>query len=333
MSTIDSLSSTSPATSSTSFDSSNSFYSTTNSSNSASSLDSCHFEVADSHVFQETVQAEVAVRIEEVLREIENGHFQSLLDTPTVKIDSSTDPEKPFCFRVNANFPQQSPAAAFALFANVQDRPEWDDICQDVTLLRSIDPLTVIYHLKLKAQWPTTARDSLLLAAFRKLEDGRYITLAWSIQDDQLCPPDQNFVRMETRISANLFTPLSQNSFKLTQLIDGNPKGSIPAYLIKKVSAKSFPITIQRIKSAIQNYSEDFYNKTINPEETMEMDSEIIQLTKIRQRLNEIETKLNEIKKQQEQANNPLALILNWAPTVISTIILLKLFTIQKRNK
>ena len=214
--------------SSTSFDSSNSFYSTTNSS-SLASLTSIPVAIADAQVFGD--DREVEEKIRQVLLELrdEEGRFQTLLDGPSVHIETCTDPKAPFCFRIQAHFPQNTAAAAFALFADIPARPGWDDICQDVVVLRKINPLTFIYHLKLKGQWPTTARDSLMIAAFRKLQDGRFISVAWSIIDNEACPEDPNFVRMHTRISANLFTPTGPNSFSLSQLIDGDPKGSIPA--------------------------------------------------------------------------------------------------------
>ena len=168
-------------------------------------------------------------------------------------VEAGVDPQTPFCFRVRAHFSGQRAQDAFGLFAAVEQRAQWDSMCQSVRILKQIDPLTFIYHLKLKATWPTSARDSLVMAAFRKLSDGRYISVAWSIEDDSICPPDPSntFIRMHTRISANLFTPVTPNSFILSQLIDADPKGSIPAYLIKKVSAKAFPETVASVRAAI----------------------------------------------------------------------------------
>lgn len=192
-------------------------------------------------------------KIQEFFIEVaKDSDFQPLLDHPSVKVDISTI--HPFCFRAVAHMADSPACKVFELLSDVMQRPRWDAMCESISILRNLTHQnSVIYHLKLKATWPTSPRDALSTAAFRKLADGRFITVAWSIVDDTLCPPDPSgkYIRMHTRISVNLITPHSDGQgCTLTQLIDGDPKGSIPAYLVKKVSAKSFPATIESIKKA-----------------------------------------------------------------------------------
>ena len=238
--------------SSSSFDSTNSFYST-DSSSSASSLP-LDFEIVDEDKLGGQYKAQIRIHVSKFLNEVnDDSLFQSMLDLPAVKVDTSVNPATPFCFRTSADFKNVTALDAFALFVDVGNRGQWDAMCHSIRILKAIDPLTFIYHLQLKATWPTAPRDSLALVAFRKLADGRFVSVAWSIQDDSLCPPDPTgkYIRMQTRISANLFTP-TPSGFRLNQLIDGDPKGNIPSYIIKKVSAKSFPDTIEAISRAIQ---------------------------------------------------------------------------------
>ena len=191
----------------------------------------------------------VNIKIKEFLTEIGNdSEFKPFLNHPSVKVEISK--RYPFCFRASAPFPGTSIEAVFRLLSRPERRVEWDDFCDSLHVLKRIDPLTFIYHLKLKSNWLTTPRDTLSLAAFRKLSEGRFVSVSWSIVDDTLCPPypSGSYIRMHTRISANLLTPNTLGGFTLTQLIDGDPKGSIPAYIVKKVSAKSLPATVEGIK-------------------------------------------------------------------------------------
>lgn len=319
---------------SSSFDSTNSFYSTTTSD---SSLDSSLIE--DETVFDAKYQGQVSEKVNLVLREIsQDGRFQGLLDLPSVKVDTSIDPSTPFCFRTTAQFPEHTAASAFALFAAIPQRSKWDAMCQSIQVLKTIDPLTFIYHLKLKATWPTSPRDSLMVAAFRKLTDGRYISVAWSIEDDSLCPPDPSgsYIRMHTRISANLFTP-SGSGFILSQLIDADPKGSIPSYVIKKVSAKSFPATIESIKQAINPKDDNFYNQLIKQPRDVAFtdtqpheicDENTLLLREIQFRLDRIETRL---KAQQTKLQSEIFTV--YAPLALSTVSLLLLLNLNLRKK
>lgn len=325
---------------SSSFDSTNSFYSTTTSD---SSLHSSIIE--DETRFDAAYQAQVSEKVNLVLREISHdGRFQSLLDLPSVKVDTSTDPSTPFCFRTTAQFPDHSAASAFALFAAIPQRAKWDAMCQSIHVLKTIDPLTFIYHLKLNATWPTTPRDSLMMAAFRKLTDGRYISVAWSIEDDLLCPADPTgaYIRMHTRISANLFTPNQKSGFILSQLIDADPKGSIPSYVIKKVSAKSFPATIESIKQAINPKDDHFYNQLISqlqdqPSQEFQTrevcDENTLLLREIQFRLDRIETRLKAKEVQQQSQIQQSQILTVYAPLALSAASLLLLLNLNLRKK
>ena len=323
--------------SSSSFDSSNSFYSTDSSSGTTlprlSSPNS--LLIADEAFFDAKYRAIVHDRINDFLAEIQiEEDFSVLLEMEGgVKMDISN--RSPLCFRATAQFPQSNAESAFALFADIQSRPQWDALCDSVQVLKQIDPLTLIYHLKIKPTWPTTARDSLTIAAFRKLTDGRFVSVAWSIIDDSLCPPDPtgNFIRMHTRISANLFTPNPTGiGFVLTQLIDVDPKGSIPSFVIKKASSKSFPATMERIRVALKaSDNTNFYNNIVQNEMKIEsslVDPLIIELQEIRKRLEAIETKL-----LNPAPANRTEEIVKWAPLAISSIALLLLVNINRKHR
>ena len=227
------------------------------------------WNVLDEDKFGEEFRSEINQKIHHFIDELSNDSlFQPLLDLPTVKVDTSVNPKTPFCFRTSAEFQNISAQDAFALFVDVASRGLWDAMCHDIKVLKQLDQLTFVYHLQLKATWPTTARDSLSFAAFRKLSDGRFVSVAWSIEDDSLCPPDPSgkYIRINARISANLFTPITSTSFRFDQLVDGDPKGYIPSFIIKKVSAKSFPDTIEAIKQVISGrkpVSPDYYESLI----------------------------------------------------------------------
>lgn len=318
---------------STSFDSSNSFYSTTDSNSASSLLQLSSSMILDEEFYDPQYREVVDSKVRVVVAEIaDDANFVTIVSLPAVTVETSSNPLTPFCFRASATFPANSAPSAFALFADIQQRAAWDAMCQEIVVLRTIDPLTFIYHLKLKATWPTTPRDSLMMAAFRKLKDGRFISVAWSIEDDQLCPPCSTHIRMHTRISANLFTPLTPTSFQLTQLIDADPKGSIPSYLIKKVSATSFPATIDRIKAAIDPQAERFYSDLFDREtDTYDSRSAASNSAQSTAELRDIQRRLGQIEAQlREQQQSKLTL---WAPIALSTlsVILLLNLTLRKR--
>lgn len=325
---------------SSSFDSNHSFYSTDSSS--SASL-TAGLSILDEDKFDQEYRQEINEKMHEFIAEVEDDSlFQPLLNNlTTVKVDTNIKESAPFCFRTCADFEGFDVKEGFALFADVAGRASWDSMCHEIRILRRIDPLTFIYHLQLKATWPTTARDSLALVAFRKLSDGRYVSVAWSIVDDELCPPHKSgqYIRMNTRISGNLFTPL-KSGFRLNQLIDGDPKGNIPAYLIKKVSAKSFPDTIEAIKRVLgerKSSSTLFYENIIEtPAETTE-DIEIIPIneTDSKVQLKDIQNRLHKLECLLEKSESKVEgdKWIVWTSLAISSLNLLLLLNLNLRKK
>ncbi|KAJ2708987.1 hypothetical protein H4R19_004477, partial [Coemansia spiralis] len=70
---------------------------------------------------------------------------------------------KPFCFRVVFYAPT-GPGTAFDLLSDILRRPEWDELTEATRIIEKLGPVDGIHHIKMKAVWPTAARDSLLLS-------------------------------------------------------------------------------------------------------------------------------------------------------------------------
>lgn len=288
--------------------------------------------IADGTQFAPQYAACIEDMISRFLRETENEAnwaHPRLVAQDTLEVAVSTRSDAPFCFRIVAQL-KGGHERAFQLMASLPRRPEWDAMCESADVIEQIDPLTAIYHLRLRAVWPTAARDACLLIAFRRLADGRFVSVSQSI-DDSRCPPDATgkTVRMHTRLAGNLFAPLqpaSQNRFSLVQLADADPGGFIPSALVKRVSTKSFPATMARIEAAVATLTDDdFYEKTLEtmrqhvapaaPELPPATQQFLVELHEIQRRLEAIDGKL-------ETASSPLKLALQWSPLLVSTALL-----------
>jgi hypothetical protein len=209
----------------------------------------------DESLFNAKYAHKIAQLAAEFLREVsieDNWAMPRLVSQPgRLEVACSTLPYAPYCFRVEARL-RGDAEAAFALLHNLQQRAEWDDMCDELEVIEQLDPFTFIYRIRLKARWPTSARDSCSLVGFRKLRDGRFLSVAQSIEDERSpVDPSGRVVRMQTRLAGNLLTPLSDGLFHLTQVLDADPKGLIPSALVKSVSSKSIPLSMKRIEDAV----------------------------------------------------------------------------------
>ena len=279
----------------------------------------------DEAVFNPKYAHKIAQLATEFLREAaieENWAEPRLVDQPgRLEVATSTLPYAPYCFRVEAQLAGDA-EAAFALIHNLNGRTEWDQMCDEIEVIEQLDPLTFIYRIRLKSTWPTSPRDSCSLIGFRKLRDGRFLSVAQSIEDDR-CPadPSGHVVRMNTRLSANLFTPLSDGRFHLTQVLDADPKGLIPSALVQRVSSKSIPISMGKIEAAIAGKSgAGFYASLIESETDAQPESN-------EQQLRKFEAKINAIPPKKEGA----CCAAKWIPVALGAVNTVLLLIILKQ--
>ncbi|KAJ2834649.1 hypothetical protein GGI24_000307 [Coemansia furcata] len=166
--------------------------------------------------------------------------------------------EKQFCFRITFYAPA-SPATAFDLLANVLRRPEWDELTETTEVVQGLGHGDSINYVKMKAIWPTAARDSLLISHIASRGDEGFLNVGQSIEDSRI-PEKQaeGIVRMEAALAGQLVTRVSQddraklglegeNWCKVVQIADGDMKGWIPKSVIRFIATQAFPRSLTKV--------------------------------------------------------------------------------------
>lgn len=97
--------------------------------------------------------------------------------------------------------------------------------------------------------------DREFVTAFHKSElpDGRFMTV-FSDPVSLRYPIDKKMVRGEVNILSYLFTPIDDNNCMWEFISDGNPKGSIPTYVINKLVGRQLESLV-----SMKNYLENKY--------------------------------------------------------------------------
>ncbi|KAJ2482847.1 hypothetical protein EV174_003112, partial [Coemansia sp. RSA 2320] len=175
--------------------------------------------------------------------------------------------EKPFCFRVTFYAPAP-PATAFDLLANVLRRPEWDELTESTNIVESLGYGDSIHYLKMKAVWPTAARDSVLVSRITTVrvegqEDEAFLNVSQSIEDTRMPEKEaEGIVRMHAALAGQLVTrvPLADrerlglagdNWCKVVQIADGDLKGWIPKSVIKFIATQALPRSLTKVCSVL----------------------------------------------------------------------------------
>ncbi|KAJ2741259.1 hypothetical protein GGI20_005314 [Coemansia sp. BCRC 34301] len=169
--------------------------------------------------------------------------------------------EKPFCFRVVFYAPA-SPATAFDLLANILRRTEWDELTESTEILQHLAQGDAIHYVKMKAIWPTAARDSVLISRIKKTkheDEDAFLNVSQSIEDSRV--PEKHaegIVRMEAALAGQIVTNASREDrarlgldgehwCKVTQIADGDMKGWIPKSVLKFVATQALPRSLAKV--------------------------------------------------------------------------------------
>ncbi|KAJ2557959.1 hypothetical protein EV175_001041 [Coemansia sp. RSA 1933] len=177
---------------------------------------------------------------------------------------------KPFCFRVTFYAPA-TPAAAFDLLADITRRNEWDELTDTTRVVEKLGQGgDAIHYVKMKPIWPTSARDSVLLARITKVtatngteeeegEEEAFLNVSQSVEDARIPEdPAGAIVRMEAGIAGQLITraPLEDKErlgltgdrwCKVVQIADGDLKGWIPGSVLKFVATQALPRSLNKV--------------------------------------------------------------------------------------
>ncbi|KAJ2748838.1 hypothetical protein H4S06_004821, partial [Coemansia sp. BCRC 34490] len=195
--------------------------------------------------------------------------FLSLTDPYSITIQGHKT--KPFCFRIVFYAPT-TPITAFDLLADVLRRHEWDELIDSARLVEKLGHGDAIHYIKMKAIWPTAARDSVLLARITEVAingtagggGGRprgrgFLNVSQSIEDSRI--PENTaagLVRMEAGIAGQLVTEASREDrerlglvgdrwCRVVQIADGDLKGWIPTSVLKFVATQALPRSLNKV--------------------------------------------------------------------------------------
>ncbi|GET01696.1 serine/threonine protein kinase [Rhizophagus clarus] len=171
------------------------------------------------------------------------------------------------CYKVTGTM-ENTPQTTFDLLADVRRRSEWDPMTDEAGILEIIDESTRVQYIKMKAVFPTSARDVVTIGYSTQLEDGRMVMVNKSIEH-KLCPEKPGIVRIEAGCAGVVVAPIKDQPNKcfVVQIADANPKGWIPRSVITLVSTRELPASVKKLNKLLSKMPRQSVSKmlTITP--------------------------------------------------------------------
>ncbi|CAB4413670.1 unnamed protein product [Rhizophagus irregularis] len=167
------------------------------------------------------------------------------------------------CFKIMGTM-ENTPQTTFDLLADVRRRSEWDPMTDEAGIIETIDESTRVQYIKMKAVFPTSARDVVTIGYSTQLEDGRLVMVNKSIEH-KLCPEKSGVIRIEAGCAGVVVTPIKDQPNKcfVVQIADANPKGWIPKSVITLVSTRELPASVKKLNKLLSKMPHQSVSKML----------------------------------------------------------------------
>lgn len=117
-----------------------------------------------------------------------------------------------------------------ALLLDIDNNHEWVYKTKSSRLLKTINAREIIYYAQMESPWPFSNRDIIAHLKIKR-ESPKVITIESRAQPDFI-PEEEDVVRIKSSKAQWTITNVKENLIKVEYVIQFDPGGNIPAWLI-----------------------------------------------------------------------------------------------------
>ena len=151
---------------------------------------------------------------------------------------------------VEADF-QGNANQLLAILLNVENYPQWAYATKSASVVKKNSPDDLIYYSEINVPWPSTNRDLYAHCRLIRNPDAHSFKMtAIGIKDYQ--PAKNNIVRIPLSIGTWEVTTLPNNKIHVVYLLQFDPGGAVPAWLLELFSTKGPYETFANLKKRME---------------------------------------------------------------------------------
>lgn len=144
-----------------------------------------------------------------------------------------------------------SPTQVVAAILDIKSCNEWVYHSKINTLIKQISPVDLIYYSQVEVPWPVENRDYVVSIHTQQDPQTKVITINSPCIPGYV-PQKKGIVRISHSVGNWTITPVSKNQTRAEYILEVDPMGSIPAWLINLFAAKGPSETFKNLKVHVQ---------------------------------------------------------------------------------
>lgn len=177
-------------------------------------------------------------------------------DENSIKVFSCVNPNSKFnlikaSFEVEATAPQLA-----AMVLDIEGYTQWQYKTSKASILKTISPQELIYYVEIQSPWPASNRD--IIVHLKIEQDSLTKKMVFHCQGvPDYIPENRGIIRVPMSRSTWRIEPTGFNRLKIEYSMQMDPSGSVPGWLVNKLSAEGPYESFFALKNSIltRNYS------------------------------------------------------------------------------
>lgn len=142
-------------------------------------------------------------------------------------------------------------SALTAVLLDINSTKDWVYATKSISVLKIISPSELIYYSELEIPWPVSNRDFIVLLKVTQDEKTKTVSVDGFNRPAYL-PPNKNIVRIQQSFSKWLITPVQNGQLKIEYVLEVDPGGSVPAWLINLFATKGPFETFKKLREQVR---------------------------------------------------------------------------------
>jgi hypothetical protein len=138
-----------------------------------------------------------------------------------------------------------------AVLMDVDGSKDWVYATKKISLLKQVSPASLIYYSEIEIPWPGSNRDFIVEIQASQDEKTKVVTVDGFNKPDYL-PENNNMVRIRQSYSKWLITPLQKGQVKIEYVLQVDPGGNIPIWLINLFATKGPLETFKKLREQVK---------------------------------------------------------------------------------
>ncbi|MEO8885494.1 MAG: START domain-containing protein [Mucilaginibacter sp.] len=186
-------------------------------------------------------------------------NWQFSAEKDGIKVYTSIVPESKIkALKVECNFQTTLPQLT-AVLMDIKAAPEWVYATKSCVMLKQVSPADLYYYSEVKLPWPVQNRDFVAHLTVSQNPETRVVTVDGPVIAGMV-PSKDGIVRVDHSKGKWLLIPISKDEVKIEYILQTDPGGAIPAWIVNLFASEgpmqSFKrLKLQLLKPAYKNVS------------------------------------------------------------------------------